>query len=128
MSLENWGHYSAIGSFILAIIASSYALFEYGKYTQKRNKKRRTLEKYLSQAYENRGEGNQGMHTVLHCKCELGLTEDEITDIVFSSEKVKFYKSIDPETKKVVDLVVGDSRCTPKSQLKAMTAHRESRT
>lgn len=116
-NLSIWGHWAAIGSFILAVAATAYAITEYNLLRLRRIRKKQKLENYLERAFLSKEAGAQGMHTILHCICELGLTEEEITNIVFSSKKVKFFKSIDPESNKVTSLVVGDVRCTPKSRM-----------
>lgn len=102
------GHISAIGSFVLAVLASGYALWEYLARKRLYRKKRHRLETYLEEAWQQRGSG-QGLRTMLHLKKELCLTETEITNIVFESSALRFFSETDGDGK-TSDLLVGDIR------------------
>lgn len=80
-----WANLATILTAAVAVFWSGYAVFD-------RCRKRRKLEDYLLKkwrAYDSKTDNGHYRHTIVHVMTELGLTEDEVLQASFRSNKIK---------------------------------------
>ncbi|MEM7121488.1 MAG: hypothetical protein AAF563_09445 [Pseudomonadota bacterium] len=77
--LEFLSHLAAILTAVVAVLASAF-------YIRQRRAKRRRLEEYLEGEYDARRD--QGQRTLMHLAANLGMTESEIMDAAFRSDRI----------------------------------------
>jgi hypothetical protein len=88
-NLNDAGNWAAIGAFIIALVGACVGIFEYIRYKWNFRKKRIALEAYLKNEKEKaQGSSLFGQKSLLNIIRHVGLTENEVLKISFSSDKI----------------------------------------
>jgi len=82
-----YGEFLHIAGSWAAIVTALVAVMAYGLYRWEKRKKRRRLEQHLK--IEKELEEDRGQRTVLHLMSHLRLTEADVLDAAFRSNKVR---------------------------------------
>jgi hypothetical protein len=74
-----------------------YAICEYCSFKKVQKNKLTALETYLKKAKGNANGGKVGQHTLMHLMRHVHLTEDEILQLSFQSEKIQILNKSDED-------------------------------
>ena len=99
LDLQWWANVTSILTFIIALVSAGIGIGEYLRYRRERTEKQERLESYLKAERDKKTD--KGQRSLLNIVSKIGLTEDEILQISFRSQRIE--RRIDPNEKGFAD-------------------------
>jgi hypothetical protein len=99
-----YSQYIEIAGNWAAILTAGVATFAFGKYLFDKRARKEALEKYLK-GEKSKGE-DQGQRSIVHLVARLGMTEAQILEASFQSDKIARRVAADKETGRASDILL----------------------